>query len=239
MLQTRLGLPYSNAQAGKPDLSGSIFHCRVKSLYELKQLNIAMRAGGNAKMRLFAPLIFGLAALVQAAPAHAGQISSLYTSLDLEKKCKLVASNPDEGGWAQWSCTGHKGMHVRVAEGDLRFFVSFGPNAGKQTAAGQTLAPFNNIHKTLEWRVERKGKEWVPFATILRYFWDSDGRKGETLIVTKLGKDDACHVAHIVANGNPKANEQARKAADMRARTFKCGETQTMRFGPGGELLPN
>lgn len=190
-------------------------------------------------MRSFASLFFGLAALTMTAPVQAGQISSLYTSLDLEKKCKLVASSPDEGGWAKWSCKGHKGMHVRVAEGDLRFFVSFGPNAEKQTAASQTLALFNTIHNTLEWRVERVGKEWVPFATILRYFWDSDGRKGQTLVVTKLSEEDACHVAHIVANGNPKANEQARKAADTHARNFKCGETETLRFGPGGEALPN
>lgn len=188
-------------------------------------------------MRIIAPLCFALAALIVTVPAQAGQISSLYTSLDLDK-CKLVQSNPDEGGWAQWTCKGHMGMAVRVAEGDLRFFVSFGPGAEKQTAASQTLAPFNTIHTTLEWRVERRGKKWVPFATILRYFWDSDGRKGQTLVVTKLGANDACHVAHIIADGNPEANQQARKAADTRARAFKCGKTKTLRFGPGGEALP-
>ena len=186
----------------------------------------------------FSPFALVMAALTMASQAHAGQISSRYTSLDLDA-CKLVASNPDEGGWAEWSCKGHKGMAVRVAEGDLRFFVSFGPNAEKQTAASQTLSSFNTINKTLEWRMERKGSEWVPFATILRYFWDSDGRKGQTLIVTKLGEKDACHVAHIVANGNRHANEQARMAADTRARDFKCGDTETLRFGPGGERLPD
>jgi hypothetical protein len=187
----------------------------------------------------FSPLALGLAALAMASQAYAGQISSVYTSLNLDS-CKLIASNPDEGGWAKWSCKGHKGMTVTVAEGDLRFFVSYGPNAEKQTAASQTLSPFNTINKTLEWRVERVGREWVPFATILRYFWDSgSGRKGQTLVVTKLGKKDACHVAHIVANGNRHANEQARMAADTRAREFKCGDTETLRFGPGGERLPD
>ncbi len=179
----------------------------------------------------------GLAGLV-VAPGHAGEISSVYTSLDLDK-CKLLASNPNEGGWAVFECRGHDGMPVRVAEGDLRFFVSFGPNAEKQIAATQTLAPFNTIHKTLEWRVERKGGKWVPFATILRYFWDSNGKKGQTLIVTKLENGQACQVAHIVADANPKANEQARQAADTHARTFKCGETKTLRFGPGGQRLPD
>lgn len=187
-------------------------------------------------MRTIATFVFALLAAMT--PASAGQISSLYTSLDLNK-CILTDSNPNES-WAAWDCEGYKGMRVRVAEGDLRYFVSYGPRAEKQTAASQTLAPFNNIHTVLEWRVERKGGEWTPFATILRYFWDSsDGRKGQTLVVTKLGAADACQVAHIVANGNPNANEQARQIADARARGFNCNETQTMRFGPGGELLPN
>ncbi|MDA7946533.1 MAG: hypothetical protein MPJ78_03560 [Hyphomicrobiaceae bacterium] len=171
-----------------------------------------------------------------AVPASAGEISSAYTSLDLDK-CNLTASNPNEGGWAVFECIGHKGMRVRVAEGDLRYFVSFGPNAEKQIAATQTLTPFNTIHKTLEWRVERKDGEWAPFATILRYFWDSNGKKGQTLVVTKLEDGEACQVAHIVANRNPKANELAQKAADTHARTFRCGETQTLRFGPGGRRL--
>lgn len=190
-------------------------------------------------MRMIAPVILGFCALAMIGPASAGKISSLYTSLDLEKKCKLVKTFPNEGGGAIWECRGHNGMRVRVAEGDLRFFISYGPKADTQTAAGQTLSPFNSIHKTLEWRVERIGNAWVPFATILRYFWDSGGRKGQTLVVTKLGSNDACHVAHIVADGNRHANEQARQAADARARTFDCKNTQTMRFGPGGELLPN
>lgn len=183
-------------------------------------------------------LTLGLIGLTVAAPLYAGETSSRYTSLDLDT-CKLVASNANEGGWAVFHCKGHRGMHVRVAEGDLRYFVSYGPNADRQIAATQTLAPFNNIHTTLEWRVERKGSDWVPFATILRYFWDSSGKKGQTLVVTKLEGDQACQVAHIVADGNPDANAQARKTADTHARTFKCGETQTLRFGPGGQRVPD
>lgn len=167
-----------------------------------------------------------IALLAGSGPAVA-EISSAYTKLDLEKGCKLVRSNPDEGGWAEFRCKGYNGMNVRVAEGDLRYFVSYGPNAGKQRAATQTLGPFNTIHHTLEWRVEKQGGKWVPFATILRYFWDSgDGRKGQTLVVTRLDGNEACHVAHIKADGNPKANVEARRAADTLARTFDCATSQ-------------
>ena len=126
-----------------------------------------------------------------------------------------------------------------MAEGDLRFYVSFGKNAEKQTASRQTLIPFNNIHKTLEWRVERIAGAWAPFATILRYSWDSSGRTGQTLIVTKLGKKDACHVAHVLVTGKKHANVLARQIADTRARGFDCKNTQTLRFGPSGEAFPN
>jgi hypothetical protein len=158
----------------------------------LKQPNIASRPGGQAKMRVFtagffSPLALGLAALAMASQAYAGQISSVYTSLNLDS-CKLIASNPDEGGWAKWSCKGHKGMAVRVAEGDLRFFVSYGPNAEKQTAASQTLSPFNTINKTLEWRVERKGKAWVPFATILRISGIQTGARARRWLSPSLAR---------------------------------------------------
>ena len=184
-------------------------------------------------MRTIVTFVFALLAITT--PASAEQISSVYTSLDLNK-CTLTDSRPNEGSWAAWDCKGHKGMRVRVARSDERYYVSYGTLAEKLTAADQTLAPFNNIYSTLEWRVERKGAEWVPFATILRYAWDdSDGRRGEILVVTKLGATDACQMEYIVANGNPNANKQARQIADTRARAFNCNkETQTMRFRPPG-----
>lgn len=109
--------------------------------------------------------------------AFGGQISSRYTSLDLDK-CTLVKTFPNEGGGAIWHCKGYKGIRVRVAEGDIRFFISYGPGADEQMAASQTLAPFNTVHTTLEWRVERKNGRWAPFATILRLFLGLRGTKG-------------------------------------------------------------
>jgi hypothetical protein len=94
------------------------------------------------------------------------------------------------------------------------------------TVVKQTLTFFNTIHSTLEWRVERCGKRWRPFATILRYTWERgvNGSKGETLVVTKLGADDACHVAYVSALNYSKAHAIAREIADTRARSFKRGE---------------
>jgi len=52
-------------------------------------------------MKITAPVFLSLSALT-IIPAGAGEISSLYTSLDLEKKCKLVKTFPNEGGSALW-----------------------------------------------------------------------------------------------------------------------------------------
>lgn len=161
-----------------------------------------------------------------ASSATAGEISSAYTSLDL-KECRIIKTFA-EGGGPIWICKGFDGLPVQVAEDDLRYFVSYGASANDQTAARQTLTPFNTIHTTLEWRIERRDGGWQPFATIVRYSWErgDDGPKGETLVVTKLGSADACHVAYVKAADNPKANEMAREIADSRARTFDCKQDE-------------
>jgi hypothetical protein len=78
-------------------------------------------------------------------------------------------------------------MPVRVAEGDLRFLVSYGANAAGEIAAGQTVPQFNTINETLEWRLDGAGRA---FATILRFFTDGEGEKEQILVVTRLGAGD-------------------------------------------------
>ena len=165
--------------------------------------------------------VLAVVLVVAVAPAAvAGEISSAYTALDLEK-CPITKTFADSGGSVR-TCEGYNGLPVQVAADDLRYFVWFGKD--DQTAARQTLTHFNTIHSTLEWRIERRDGVSQPFATILRYFWEQgdDGPKGETLVVTKLGGDDACHVAYVKADGNPNANDRAREIADGRARVFDC-----------------
>lgn len=162
--------------------------------------------------------------------AVAGEISSAYTTLDLEK-CPVIKTFADSDGSVR-TCEGYGGLPVQVAEDDLRYFVWYGET--HQTASEQTLPYFNTIHSTLEWRIERRDGVSQPFATILRYYWEREfnGPKGETLVVTKLGADDACHVAHVKADGNPRANELAREIADQRARKFDCERDETASVNP-------
>jgi hypothetical protein len=99
------------------------------------------------------------------------------------------------------------------------------------------LPQFNNIGDKLEWRVQKEGNRFRPVATILRYKWDSDIGEGSTLVITKLGRDDACHVASVDATGNPKANEQARAIADRDAVRFVCDQDVVKHYLADGTIV--
>lgn len=178
-------------------------------------------------------LVAGLSAAV---PALAnGAFESAYTKLDLAA-CQGEPPNPDDPvGGGIWWCQGYGGIPVRVAEGDLRFLVSFGPNAAEEPAAGQTLPAFNTIGTTLEWRLERDRSNGSlrPVATILRYFTDSGtGDKGQVLVVTKLGgPGQVCHIGYVDALLNRDANVTARQVAEQVAAGFVCGTHQAGYYG--------
>ena len=165
--------------------------------------------------------------------ALAEEISSAYTSLELSKCADVTPEDAKEYGTV-WRCKGYEGIDVRVAEGDLRIYVSYGPKAETQAAAYETLPQFNTIADKLEWRVVKEGERWKPFATILRFDWDVDDKKGTTLVITTLGRDDACHLAYVDATGNPKANDQARAIADRDARSFACKGSSPKHYAADG-----
>jgi len=170
-----------------------------------------------------------------AMPLHAQETSSVYTTFDADKTCRHAPGREVED-YGSWRCPGYGGLIVYLAAGDQRMQVSFGRNAKQaadELAAEQTFPGFNSVYRgTVEWRVEKlpDGKT-RPFATILR--WNvmtaadverGDGKStGRTLVVTRLNPGGVCHVGYVDARA-PGANEAARKLADEKARTFKCGE---------------
>ncbi len=169
--------------------------------------------------------------------------TSAYSSLALEQDCRLVEpSGGEEADGAEWWCEGYRDTDVWVAEGDLRFFLGYGRDAKKQCSAGQTLTRFNTIGKTLEWRVIRETQGYMrPIATILRYRTESDGRKGQYLVVTKIGPGEACHMAYVNVRTSRDANALARRAADEFAEDFDCRRDQPFVMtwsGPSDDGLP-
>lgn len=164
-----------------------------------------------------------LAVALSAAPAAAQQIESAYTDLKLDEECTIISA--DDMG-AMWACSGYKGIPVMVAEGDLRFFVSYGLRSLEERAAEQTLSPFNTLGPRIEWRLSNEEGGFKPFATILRYFTQREEGEGQNqiLVVTKLEMGATCHVAYIDATANADANTMAREAADEMARDFDCAD---------------
>ncbi|MHB1101961.1 MAG: hypothetical protein ACYC0C_04095 [Devosia sp.] len=152
--------------------------------------------------------------------AAAQQIQSSYTNVNLDE-CTVIEA--DDFG-ARWACPGYKGIPVMIAEGDLRFFVSYGLKSTEEKAAEQTLPPFNYLGPRIEWRVSNMDGQWKPFATILRFFTSREEGEDESqvLVVTKVEEGATCHVAYIDALANPGANELARATADEKAPDFDC-----------------
>lgn len=167
----------------------------------------------------FSPLL-ALAGAALATPALAQANISTYTDVNLDA-CTVVSS--DDMG-STWTCPGYKGIPVMIAEGDLRFFVSYGLESKDEKAAQQTLPPFNTLGPKIEWRLGKATGELKPFATILRYYVQREEGEdeGQILVVTRIEHGATCHVAYIDALANQDANELARKTADDLAPDFDC-----------------
>ena len=180
----------------------------------------------------FLSFLASIALLGAVSIGNAASITSVYTKINLET-CPVLEGPSDEGTFGgSWLCRGHEGIPVYVAEGDLRMFVSFGPDAANEPAAQQTLPQFNTINETLEWRL-RDGK---PFATILRWFpSNAEGNgSGSVLIVSQyLPGGDTCQIARIDARANKNANVMARQAADTLAGRVSCSDGPQVIGNPG------
>ena len=164
--------------------------------------------------------------------------SSAFTPLDLDK-CHLLTraelglpelSEEEEGvDGGSWLCIGYARSIVYVAEGDLRMFVSYGPDALRERAASQTLPEFNYLGDKIEWRLRpsengEKGSG-TPFAIIVTWIiesGDSTQESAEVLVVTKLEPGNTCHVAYIDSSLVPNAHDVALWYADNEVDGFNC-----------------
>ena len=174
-----------------------------------------------------------------------GPFESVYTKTD-GPNCQTIhepSENDENGGYALWTCGSVGGVSAIFADFDAR--QSVGYTAARDHFTEDDLgemehvtrmAPFNAIHKVMEWRVEKSGGTVKPFATILRYFTfipQSNGEdyKGQVLNVTRLGPEGACVVARVDARANKNANKLATDAADTIAREARCDGREPVTIG--------
>ncbi|MDF3152908.1 hypothetical protein P3C58_13035 [Mesorhizobium sp. XAP10] len=174
------------------------------------------------------PLV--LVSLGQAAQADG--ISSAYTDLDSKTDCVTYAQAEEgDGDWAELACSGYRGYPVLIAYDDARESLFYGfPPGGDMTTVWESFSDLNSSGAKVEWRIETKGDTAVPYAVIHRRSIsnpEDEKKPTEVLLVAKVGQMDArdgCTVGLVLATGNPAANDQARKLADDKARTFACGK---------------
>lgn len=165
--------------------------------------------------------------------AQAQDAASRYIKFEIEK-CTIIEQDKAAGSVLR-HCAGLGDDEVYLAENDLRVFVGFGPDGLRQKAFSQTLAPFNRIHDTIEFR-QRPGAD-APHAAILRYFTnDAQGEaKGQVLVVTRMAGSQACHMAYIDALANPNPNALAQETADEDAADFDCESGDVRIVGASGK----
>ncbi len=182
--------------------------------------------------------IAGLAASCLAVPAFAGAVSSAYTDLDWKKDCVTYGQAADgEGDWADLACSGYRGYPVMIAYDDERESLYYGFPTADMASVWESFVAFNESDAKVEWRVETSGDVAVPFAAIHRRSVNSsdDGTtKTDVLVVSKVGQPGGaagCTVGLVLASGNPKADEEARKIADEKAKGFQCGKDRRVTSG--------
>jgi hypothetical protein len=167
-------------------------------------------------------------------PAHAQQMSSVYTKLDAGTSCTVYAQAEEgDGEWANMVCDGWRGYPVLLQYGDARESLFYGyPPAGDMAPPWESFGSFNNTGDTIEWRLEQRGDNQIPVTTIHRWFVsdiDDSTQNIQVLVVEKVGQPferDGCVMAYVVATGNDNANEKARTYADNLVHGFECGADQ-------------
>lgn len=163
------------------------------------------------------------------------QIRSLYTAVDLSA-CETVAGG---AGSQARLCEGLPGYPIYISEADQGVYLSVGPDADKRRAAQQTLKSANTLfdrsgrRTTVEWRFVVRNGRTVPYATIVRYFTQSEKGGGEVLVVMRVTDSEVCHVAYVDALANADAMVLARKLADTVARTEECPEQPSVQGAQG------
>jgi hypothetical protein len=133
------------------------------------------------------------------------RIDSAYSKLDLDR-CERL-DDGSELASASWRCAGHGGVPLFVQNGDDRYDL----DAGSEGRDGHWGESFDVPGETVEWRIA-DGK---PFAIIYRLrSARSEAPSSSRLVVETIGgARPGCRI-FVVDGAAPRANEQAREAAD-------------------------
>ena len=166
--------------------------------------------------------LFIAAILLVGAITAAGQSNqSVYTSLG-EKQCRTVKSAEAGDDGYEGRCRGVGGYTLLLSEGDLRQNITvITPKGAKHSLDLWDVISggFSSVGPKAEWRLTTRNGKPTPVALIVRYNANEDAeapnKQNSYLAVSKITPTEICVTDKILPG--PKANEDARRAADTAA----------------------
>lgn len=169
-------------------------------------------------MNAFCTFLWLLAGVGTAA-AQSNQ--SVYTSLGA-KQCRTIKSAEAGDDGYEGRCRGVAGYALLLSEGDLRQNITvITPKGAKHSLDLWDVISggFSSVGPKAEWRMARQNGKPTPVALIVRYNASEDvnapNKQSSYLAVSKITPTEIC-VTDKISSG-PKANEDARRAADTAA----------------------
>jgi hypothetical protein len=152
----------------------------------------------------------------------AGQSNqSAYTSLG-EKQCRTTKSAKEATDDYEGRCRGVAGYTLVLTEGDLRQnIIVITPQGAKHSLDLWDVISggFSSVGPKAEWRMAKHGGKLAPVGLIIRYNASEDpsapNKRSSYLAVSKITPAEICVTDKILSG--PKANEDARRAADAAA----------------------
>lgn len=159
--------------------------------------------------------------VVSVATAGAQSNKSVYTSLG-EKQCRTIKTAEAGDDGYEGRCRGVGGYTLLLSEGDLRQNITvITPQGAKHSLDLWDVISggFSSVGAKAEWRMAKRNGKLAPVALIIRYNANEDpsapAKQSSYLAVSKITPAEIC-ITHKILPG-PKANEDARRAADAAA----------------------
>jgi hypothetical protein len=156
--------------------------------------------------------------LACAATAAAQSNRSIYTPIG-DKQCRTLKSAEAGDDGFEARCRGAAGYSLILSEGDLRQNLTVITPKGKEHSLelwSVVSSGFSSVGPKVEWRLATRNGKAVPVALIIRYNASEDPEAPNKLMsylaVAKITANEIC-VTEKISPG-PKANEDARRAAD-------------------------
>jgi hypothetical protein len=152
------------------------------------------------------------------ATAAAQSNRSVYTPIG-DKHCRTLKSAEAGDDGFEARCRGTAGYSLILSEGDLRQNLTVITPTGAEHSLelwSVVSSGFSSVGPKVEWRLTTRNGKAVPVALIIRYNANEDAEAPNKLMsylaVAKITATEICVTERI--SPGPKANEDARRAAD-------------------------